>query len=526
MLSLNHILLFIAFASPLIMLGQTWRRGGLDRSWRLAAFTVLIVAGLSWMVQPETAGFVGGGAWLVLLLLPGIGLRKAAELAGRQRYASARRLVRALCFVHPASDLRAQSELLRAMELAQRGDFLSSLAILGPLGNSHTNAGRQAIAQSFRIRGDWNGLLAWLRGQLPPGTRQTDLALQPLYLRALGETGARDELILEFTKNAQSLGSAPHHVWLYDVSLLSVLAFGGRLQGLLRLLETRLRKLSRDTSEFWIGTSELAAGATMAGRERLKKLRGATGDALMRAEAAHRLEQANEIARSPLSPAAEKLLRRLEESDHPATGVFGPRRARPTATVLIIIALNIAMFVAEVALGGSTNPFTLHRLGALDLLAVRFEGEYWRLLSSLFLHYGPLHLVFNLYALSVIGPGLEQALGSIRFGICYLLSGLGSGAGVLIWRGLGLDRAEQLVGASGCVLGLVGVWAGLLLRQRDAPLAGRRLKSILVIVAIQTAFDLSTPQISMAAHLSGLVTGLVLGLVLSPHAKLQAGSCS
>ena len=134
-----------------------------------------------------------------------------------------------------------------------------------------------------------------------------------------------------------------------------------------------------------------------------------------------------------------------------------------------------------------------------------------------FLHYGPLHLLFNLYALFIIGPGLEQAIGSIRFGICYLLSGLGSGIGVLLLRLLGLNSAEQLVGASGCVMGLVGVWAGLLLRHRHAPMAGRRLKNILVIVAIQTAFDLSTPQISMAAHMSGLLTGVALGLILAPQ---------
>jgi rhomboid protease GluP len=66
-------------------------------------------------------------------------------------------------------------------------------------------------------------------------------------------------------------------------------------------------------------------------------------------------------------------------------------------------------------------------------------------------------------------------------------------------------------------MGLVGVWAGLLLRHRHTPMAGRRLKNILVIVAIQTAFDLSTPQISMAAHLSGLLTGVMLGLVFAPR---------
>ncbi len=66
-------------------------------------------------------------------------------------------------------------------------------------------------------------------------------------------------------------------------------------------------------------------------------------------------------------------------------------------------------------------------------------------------------------------------------------------------------------------MGLVGVWPVLLLRHRHTPMAGRRLKNILVIIAIQTAFDLSTPQISMAAHVSGLVTGLALGLVFAPR---------
>src|SRR4051812_27057565 len=122
-----------------------------------------------------------------------------------------------------------------------------------------------------------------------------------------------------------------------------------------------------------------------------------------------------------------------------------------------------------------------------------------------------LHLLFNLYALFIIGPGLERAIGSIRFAVCYLVAGLGSGMGVLLLRPFASRGVDQLVGASGCVMGLVGVWAGLLLRHRHTPSAGRRLKNILLIVAIQTAFDLSTPQISMAAHMSGLLTGFVLG---------------
>jgi rhomboid protease GluP len=516
-LDLNHILLFIACVSPLVLLAQTWKRGGLNRGWRMAAFAVLVVAGVSWIVKPDMAGYIGGGAWLALMLVPSLGLRKAAELVAQQRYASAWRLARLLRFLHPADGLLEQSEMLRALEIAQRGDFTSALAILGPLRNSHTNVGRQAIAQSFRIRGDWAGLLGWLRGELPPGIMQTDFALQPLYLRALGETGGRDELLLEFTTNARSMIAAPQQVWLYDVSLLPVLAFGGRLRALSNLLETNLRKISPDTKEFWIATGEIVAGEKEAGRARLENLRARTNDGLARAEAAYRLKHADEIVHPSLSPVTDALLRRIEQSDRTSPRTFASQSARPATVVFVLIGLNIAMFVAESALGGSTNPLTLHRLGALEFLAVRFGGEYWRLLASLFLHYGPLHLVFNLYALFIIGPGLEDAIGSVRFGFCYLLSGLGSSAGVLLLCLIGWNRAEQLVGASGCVMGLVGVWAGLLLRQRDAPMAGRRLKNILVIVAIQTAFDLSTPQISMAAHMSGLITGVVLGLILAPR---------
>jgi rhomboid protease GluP len=516
-LDLNHILLFIACISPLMLLAQTWRRGGLDRGWRNAAFAVLLVTGAAWILKPATAGFIGGGAWFALLLVPLLGLRKAAELVAQQRYASAWRLTRALRFLHPADRLLERSRLLRALDFAQRGDFATALVRLEQLRNSHTNVGRQAVAQSFRIRGDWNGLRAWRSGELPPGIMQTDFALQPLYLRALGETGARDELLLEFTSNIRSMNPAAEEVGLYDLSLLPVLAFGGRLGVLSNHLETKLGKLSRDMKEFWIGTCELAAGETTSGRARLEKLHATTRDGLIRAEAAHRLARANEIAFAPFSQATAALLRRIEQSDRPSTGVFASGRVRPTTVVLILIALNIAMFVAEGALGGSTNSFTLHRLGALEFFSVRFEGEYWRLLTSLFLHYGPLHLLFNLYALFIIGPGLEQALGSVRFGICYLISGLGSGIGVLFLRLFGLNNADQLVGASGCVMGLVGVWAGLLLRHRHAPMAGRRLKNIVVIIAIQTAFDLSTPQISMAAHMSGLVTGVALGLIFAPR---------
>jgi rhomboid protease GluP len=513
-IDLNHILLFIACISPLVMLGQTLRRGGLYRAWRLASFAVLAVTGAAWLVNPGTAGFVGAGAWLALLLLPAVGVRKVSELASYQQYGEARRLIRLLRFLHPAAAIRLQAELFRGLELAQADDFSAALAVLGPLRNNQTNVGRQAIAQSFRLRGEWNQLIGWIRSEVPAAIRRNDFALMPLYLRAFGECGMRDELVLEFGTMLAAISPSRQPAWSYFASLRTVLAFCGRLA--VREDRAPLR-LPSDLREFWLATDQLASGQVSAGRLRLEKLQSTTTDQLLRSEIAQRLDTAELILKIPLSAPGFALLHRIEQTDRPPPSAFGSESRRPTAAVVLFIVLNAVMFLAEVKLGGSTNPLTLHRLGAMEPWAIRYGGQYWRMLTALFLHYGPLHLLFNLYALFVIGPGLERIIGSVRFAFYYLLSGLGSSIGVFLLRLHDLSRPEQLVGASGCLMGIVGVWAGYLFRNRQEPFAGRRLKNIVLIVAIQTAFDLSTPQISMSAHLSGLATGVLLGLLISPR---------
>lgn len=198
-------------------------------------------------------------------------------------------------------------------------------------------------------------------------------------------------------------------------------------------------------------------------------------------------------------------------------GVRQYRHFWSAPAVLVFIFLNIAAFLFEISFGDWTAPETLHRLGALEPYAVVMQGEYWRLFTALFLHGGSTHLLFNLFALYVLGPPLERSIGAVRFTACYLISGLGSSAGVVLLTVFGLVHVAQLVGASGCVMGIVGAWAGFLLLHRHAPSAKQRLANITMIVVIQIVFDLSTPQVSMAAHLCGLITGFVVGLVLAPR---------
>jgi membrane associated rhomboid family serine protease len=186
--------------------------------------------------------------------------------------------------------------------------------------------------------------------------------------------------------------------------------------------------------------------------------------------------------------------------------------------VLGLILVNVFCFLFEIWAGDWNDPDVLHRIGALEPYAVVAQGEYWRLFTALFLHGGFLHLSFNLFALYVLGPPLERSIGTIRFLTCYLMSGLASSAGVVALNEMGLVRIDQVIGASGCILGVVGAWAGFLLRHHHVPHARQQLANIGFIVVIQIAFDLSTPEVSMSSHMFGLIAGFFLGLILAPRA--------
>ena len=341
-MNLNHIFLFLAIVSPLLVLARAWRPSTLYRGWRLAAIFVLAVTAVAWFLWPDVSGYAGGTAWFLLLFLPTIALRKITQLAAQGDYESAGKLGAAIQILHPTAELRQQIRLFRNLK-----------------------------------------------------------------------------------------SSATH---------------------------------SR-------AFSSVPADHDMATSTRRSQLRSA-----------------------------------------PA--------------VLVLILANALAFLYEIYAGGWNDPDVLHRIGAVESDAVVAQAEYWRLFTALFLHAGFLHLAFNLFALYILGPPLERSIGTIRFLVCYLISGLASSAGVVTLTEVGLVQVGQLIGASGCILGVVGAWAGLLLRHRHAPFAKQRLANIGLIVAIQIAFDLSTPQISMAAHMCGLVAGFLLGFLLAPRAVAGGGDPS
>lgn len=187
-------------------------------------------------------------------------------------------------------------------------------------------------------------------------------------------------------------------------------------------------------------------------------------------------------------------------------GVPADKRTDKPLIVPALIVINTAVFVATVIESGSlmgNAGAALFQNSSLYPLAVA-SGEWWRLVTTGFLHFGPLHLLFNMWALWVMGKDLEMAMGRARFLTIYLVSLLGGSTAAFLLAGLRSDTA----GASGAVFGLMGGLAVVLLRLRQSP------RPVLTLIAVNIALSIVIPGISLVGHIGGMITGAAVTAVI------------
>ncbi|MBO1751197.1 rhomboid family intramembrane serine protease [Actinotalea sp. BY-33] len=196
-----------------------------------------------------------------------------------------------------------------------------------------------------------------------------------------------------------------------------------------------------------------------------------------------------------------------------ARTVFGAtlRDGRPVVT-LTLIGLSVLSFVLQQTLGRAWTD-------ALIFAPFLGETEPWRFLTAAFLHSpGFLHIGFNMFALWIIGPSLEQALGRWRFISLYVLAAIGGSLMVtLLASPATVEWGRGLVGASGAVFGLFG--AILIVLRR----LGRDARQIVVILGINAVLGFVVPGISWQAHLGGFLVGLVLGVAYAYAPRPRRG---
>ena len=213
--------------------------------------------------------------------------------------------------------------------------------------------------------------------------------------------------------------------------------------------------------------------------------------------------------------------------DHASAGgrVSAPRRTARRATTSLsrrgpfvtqaLIGINVGIYLLQLAMGAGITASTgwIYEHGVLVSSAIDSsgqtvgvaEGEWWRLLTATFLHYGPIHLGMNMLVLWFIGPALEEYLGHGRYLLLYLVAGLAGSAGAFVWSP---DAAT--VGASGAIWGIMG--AALFLEWRRIYVFGGQA---LGLVVLNLAFTFLIPGISIGGHVGGLIGGGAAALALT-----------
>jgi len=178
----------------------------------------------------------------------------------------------------------------------------------------------------------------------------------------------------------------------------------------------------------------------------------------------------------------------------------------PRATYALIV-LNVAAFLTEqgqFSLFGTSIHGSVIDEGVLDRFDVSVNHQYWRLVSSAFLHENLLHIGFNMYLLYLLGMMLEPAIGSVRFAVIYVTALLAGSFGALF------ATAAPSLGASGAVFGLMGA-AVVELRARRVSVMESGIGGLIIFNLI---LSFSLANISVGAHVGGLIGGALAGLAI------------
>jgi membrane associated rhomboid family serine protease len=207
---------------------------------------------------------------------------------------------------------------------------------------------------------------------------------------------------------------------------------------------------------------------------------------------------------------------RAQQKQHNAAGfgartIAGARPAQRAIVTPVLIALNVLMYLitavqAQDPMNNQLSP--LFQDWVLFAPAIGQQGEWWRLVTSGFLHYGLLHLAVNMLSLWMIGRELEILLGKVRFIAVYFISMLGGSAAVFVFG----DPGTATAGASGALYGLLGALLVAVLRLKLNP------ATVIGVIALNLVITYAIPGISLFAHVGGLVIGAVamVAIVYAP----------
>lgn len=515
---LNLLCFLTALATCLLTLARTVLSGGRTRATWVRPVVFAVTAVLCYLLVPELGGYLALVPLFVGGVLPGVMIRRVQRHALAGEWARAERLARHVAWWLRSPDWRVETELLRALHEWDLGRERDAIARLERLGAEPSSRALRARCALHVFRRDW----ALLREEL-----ERTWPVRPehayFYARALSEQGDVEQLVQLVA--ALDLAPMQYSVQRDRVRLLAFSA-AGREPPVRLLLDGPLRELPPIARRRCEATLARARGQYGLARRALDEaLELARSHRALSAELQEQRQALSGLPRPiELSPDSEAQLDRSERllRVEQALGLLRGSRPGWAPITTALVALNVLAFAVELATGDATDSLVLLSLGAFVPEAV-LEGEWWRFGSWMFLHAGAAHLTLNLVALAFFGPPLERYLGWFGFPVVYLGAGL---IAALVELGVHLltpsDVTLVMVGASACVLGLVGARGTALFqarRRERVEMARPELVLIVFAVAFQLFADPLVGTNALVPHATGFVAGAALGWFVLPRTR-------
>lgn len=515
-MSLNYFLIWVICLSCTVSLGRLiFFAINPSRGWIIVyAFILIITLSLVYVI-PTKAGLIGGALWGLFLILPTKGLAQVNQLRNQKRYREAYQIAAYMRWLHPADGVLEEPKFLQALSLAQQGRLEEAKMLLNSFKSLSLELNCQAEVLMYSMQAKWQDCLDVIQERLPYKLIFQNKSLTIYYLRALGETGNLNDLIqgVGLCENRWEKGG--NWETLYFLQMMA-LAFAGKKAEVKQLFNTFLSSYPASVERFWFLTAVMAHHDGELVREEFTHLKQ-NQDWILSQEIDWRLanppnhqQQLSYLSRQIMANIEKQLAEDRLESQLVAFD------SKPAYLTYVLIGVNLIMFAVALDQGGSRNVQTLSQMGALIPQFVLL-GDWWRLITGNFLHFGWVHLATNMLGLSFLGPFVEANLGKRSYLFLYLTSGIVT-MGILTILAVKTGQEQQIfVGASAAIMGLFGCVCAIFVKiyqKGQYDFALRKLRLIILVLGVQFIFDWVTPQVSFVSHLSGLIIGFLLGLIL------------
>ena len=190
---------------------------------------------------------------------------------------------------------------------------------------------------------------------------------------------------------------------------------------------------------------------------------------------------------------------------------------REPVTALLILLNTLICLIVEFT-GGAENGQHMLECGAVYAPLIIEQGQWYRMITSMFLHFGAPHLINNMLVLFVLGQRLEPVTGKMKFLLIYILGGLGGNLISLIWD-MRTGNYSLSAGASGAVFAVMGGMIYVIIRHRGR-VADLNMKQMLLMAAFSLYFGFASGGVDNAAHAGGLLCGFIAAVIVYHPRKI------